>query len=156
MAKYVRNMIKSEGLWHYVLIFPLPAVSPALLPSVCLPVTLLHTLVNEAMTHTHRYGHTHRGGTARRMVWAADISLRAICQSELDRAHVNTLKPHNHSRPQTCESCRRMRDFFFLFSSLYLNRAHVCAEFILHNASFPALTFCHLVIHAVNHRAATV
>lgn len=123
----VKGSVKDEKEWTscdiYILIFPLPAVSPALLPSVCLPVTLLHTLVNEAMTHTLKHTqiwtHTHSSRTACGMVWAADISLQAICQSELDaltRTHTIT-----HSYMQILS----VNEGFF-FSPVYLIK-HTCA-----------------------------
>lgn len=134
-------------LRHYVLIFTLPAVSPALLPSACLPVTLLHTLVNEVThthTKTHRYGHTHTrtSSTACCMVWAADISLRAICQSELDALARTHTDLHTHSYMRILSV-----NVGFFFSPVYSIK-HTCVlNFTLHNTSFPALTFCHLVIH---------
>lgn len=94
-SEYQLNMMKKWTCFEIMYwFFSLPTVSAALLPSVCLPVTLSHALVNEALTHTR----THSSSTACCMVWATDISLQAICQSELDVlawSHTNTPN-HTH------------------------------------------------------------
>lgn len=72
-------------------IFPLPAVSPALLPSECLPVTALRTLVNEAMTHTHTQIWTH---TSQRHSMSYGVGSWHFTASNLPvrvgRTHANT------------------------------------------------------------------
>lgn len=85
---------KVNLFWNYVLIFPsLLSLQPSSHLSVCL--SLYRVLLWMKRSHTR----THSSSTACCMVWAADISLQAICQSELDVlawSHTNTPN-HTHT-----------------------------------------------------------
>lgn len=131
----VKGLVKDDKEWMscdiYILIFPLPAVSPALPSSVCLPVNLLHTLmneVNEVMTHrhtththtkTHRYRRTHKAAE-QHVVWCGQLTFH--CKQSASQSWMHSREP-TPLHTQTCKSCQWMRDFF---SAVYLIK-HTCA-----------------------------
>ena len=70
-------------------------------PPICLSACHSFTHSCEWRDDTKKENaHTHRSGTACRMVWAADISLQAICQSELDALTRTHTLIHTHSYMQ--------------------------------------------------------
>lgn len=114
-------------------------------PPICL--SACHSIACSCEWSAHTHTRTHSSSTACCMVWAADISLQAICQSELDVlawSHTNT---PNHTYTNM-PNLQWMNEGFF--SPSLLDHTHACVWFMLRNASFPALTFCHLVIHVCN------